>query len=606
MSIKTIVPAHESSLVHFDDIKDQIIKLISSQLSPLRDRYAYSDYDLQGFVQWKPIVLILGNYSAGKSTFINELLGQNLQRTGQAPTDDSFTVITYLDSSHPESVVERDGRVLLGDETLPFKRLKSQGERFLSHFRSKQVQSDILRNIAIIDTPGMLDSIAEKDRGYDYQEVIGELASLADLVLLLFDAHKAGTVRESHLSLRNTIPKATMEDRVIFVLNRVDECQNIDDLLRVYGSLCWNLSQMTGRKDIPRIFMSYAATVERAHIGDPILSSYLSQIAHQKQEIIEQIIDIPRKRMDHLATYVETHTHRISMYIAAMLAYKISLQKFYLLAAAYTGVVLFAFIGVVFVWLGIFYPNRLYLFSREMIALSLKGLLVGAIVVQVWAFFFKKWRKRHGERFMDQIYHHLKIDNQYDKEHAAAILHLIKDRIFAKKGAHSGKERSLSKRQMRQDRQHLIAVEDKIVTIRKEIGEIRLSKVMSSPFSMLSKKPTITEPAVRSSVTTVISQDMSTQQQETSSFKQDVQEAKNYSHANAIRPIVHRQVGLLQDMDIPAFSSDLQTSMPVDASESTEHVPHPQQQENGLDATATEDRMFNQKSTEVCSSKDSE
>ena len=36
-----------------------------------------------------------------------------------------------------------------------------------------------LQNLAIIDTPGMLDSITERDRGYNYQEVIGDLAQIA-------------------------------------------------------------------------------------------------------------------------------------------------------------------------------------------------------------------------------------------------------------------------------------------------------------------------------------------------------------------------------------------------------------------------------------------
>ncbi len=93
----------------------------------------------------------------------------------------------------------------------------------------------------------MLDSASEFDRGYNYQEVIGDLAEMADLILVLFDPIRRA-VRETHESLRNTLPMKTLEDRVIFVLNRVDECQNLNDLVRVYGTLCWNLSQMTGER----------------------------------------------------------------------------------------------------------------------------------------------------------------------------------------------------------------------------------------------------------------------------------------------------------------------------------------------------------------------
>ena len=51
----------------------------------------------------------------------------------------------------------------------------------------------------------MLDSITERDRGYNYQEVIGDLAQMADLVLVLFDPHKAGTVRDLNIEARACI-----------------------------------------------------------------------------------------------------------------------------------------------------------------------------------------------------------------------------------------------------------------------------------------------------------------------------------------------------------------------------------------------------------------
>ena len=82
------------------------------------------------------------------------------------------------------------------------KTLKKHGETLASHFKLKVIPSETLKGLAIIDTPGMLDSTTEKDRGYDYQEVIGELASSADVVLVLFDAHKAGTLKEAYKSLR--------------------------------------------------------------------------------------------------------------------------------------------------------------------------------------------------------------------------------------------------------------------------------------------------------------------------------------------------------------------------------------------------------------------
>jgi EH domain-containing protein 1 len=187
----------------------------------------------------------------------------------------------------------------------------------------KKVNSPMLRNLAIIDTPGMHDSISERDRGYNYQEVIGELARIADLVLVLFDPHKAGTIREAHTSLRDTLPKSTFEDRVLFVLNRIDECASFVDLLKVYGTLCWNLSQITGRKDIPTIHLTYAAqAVPDPENGEHSDKGYMKYLNNEREKLKKAILDAPQHRLDNLATFVETHSERLSHFLEALVCYR--------------------------------------------------------------------------------------------------------------------------------------------------------------------------------------------------------------------------------------------------------------------------------------------
>jgi EH domain-containing protein 1 len=301
-------------------LRDELIEIIQDHLTPAALRYEYSNVALETSVKWRPIVLILGNYSSGKSTLINELIGMNVQATGQAPTDDSFTVITRQETNTPsaDSIAEREGYVLLNDPAFPFESLKRHGQRFAAHFRLKQVQSDFLQDLAIIDTPGMLDSIAERDRGYDYQQIISDLAQLADLIIVMFDPHKAGTVRESYESLRRTLPESTFEDRLVFVLNRIDECASLNDFVRVYGTLCWNLSQMLGRKDIPKIMMTYSD-----NFGSKTKSSqdFLKLLQNERSKLAQIIQDAPRHRLDHLASYIEAHGQRLEHFLEAVMAY---------------------------------------------------------------------------------------------------------------------------------------------------------------------------------------------------------------------------------------------------------------------------------------------
>lgn len=303
-------------------LQKDLLEMVEQKLTPCALKYKYSDAPLESTIKWQPVVLILGNYSSGKSTLINEYLGGYVQETGQAPTDDSFTVITYDSKKSEDFIVsvteEHDGAHLISDPEYPFETFKKYGRRFAAHFRLKKVNSPFLKKLAIIDTPGMLDSVTERDRGYNYQEVIGDFAKIADLILVLFDPHKAGTVQETYVALRETLPANTFDDRILFVLNRIDECESMTDLLQVYGTLCWNLSQMTGKKDIPRIHLTYSSCASRQSEK----TDYLKYLQNQREQLRQTIISAPDLRLDHLAGYVETHSESLDHFLETLLNYK--------------------------------------------------------------------------------------------------------------------------------------------------------------------------------------------------------------------------------------------------------------------------------------------
>jgi GTPase SAR1 family protein len=299
-------------MTEIDKLQREIHRKTLARLGPLFSRYRMDLDSLEAALKWKPIVLILGNFSSGKSTLINEFLGAEIQRTGQAPTDDSFTVLTGPEPDRPAA--EIPGATLVTDERLPFTPLKKYGEQFAAHFRLRQVDSPLLRNLAIIDSPGMLDAVTEKDRGYDYGAVIGELARLADLVILMFDPHKAGTVREVYDTIRLTLPENAGEDRILFVMSRIDECDNPADLVRSYGTLCWNLSQMTGRKDIPRIFLTYSPmTVHNPEI--------VAAWHNERDELKERVFNAPALRISHLLQHVDKQARELSLVAETMTAF---------------------------------------------------------------------------------------------------------------------------------------------------------------------------------------------------------------------------------------------------------------------------------------------
>ncbi len=289
-------------------------KLLRSKMTPIYKRYGVSMQDVLTPLMWKPLVLVIGNYSSGKSTFINELLDMPVQRTGQAPTDDCFTILTTPKEGEGEEEVP--GGTVVNDERLPFAPLRPFGEKLFAHLRLKKVNSPVLKNFAIIDTPGMLDSVTEKDRGYDYLGVVGELARLADLIILMFDPHKAGTIMETYQAIRSTLPGSTGEDRVLYVLNRIDECDNVPDLVRSYGTLCWNLSQMTGRKDIPRLFLTFAA--KEGDTPPQGIESWVSE----RDELKQAVETAPTMRINHVFQEAERGVRELDLQAEALAAFK--------------------------------------------------------------------------------------------------------------------------------------------------------------------------------------------------------------------------------------------------------------------------------------------
>jgi GTPase SAR1 family protein len=412
---------------YINELRTDLLALVEEYLTPVALRYGYSESPLEANIKWRPQVLVLGNYSSGKSTLINDFLGADIQATGQAPTDDSFTVITYDGSAAGKEEIcvteERDGKFLLNDPEYPYESLKKHGQRFASHFRLKKVNSPFLKNLAVIDTPGMLDSITERDRGYNYQDVIGDLAQIADLVLVLFDPHKAGTVREAHTSLRDTLPVRTFEDRILFVLNRIDECSSLIDLLQVYGTLCWNLSQITGRKDIPPIHLMYSPQASRHdRKGVERDTSYLEYLANQREELKKAILQAPRHRLDHLASFVEIHGERLSHLLEALINYRVALRQFNL-KVALSGIVAAVF-GGAGALLAVIVTDIVPLASPEMMYGVGGG--AGLFILLVWMSLFKKYAlSRFHRRRLKKVDELTPLGNQTRRDNWDAIREMV-------------------------------------------------------------------------------------------------------------------------------------------------------------------------------------
>jgi GTPase SAR1 family protein len=205
-----------------------------------------------------PFVLLLGNHSSGKSSFVNYLMDRKIQTAGVAPTDDSFTII----APGQRDDIDRDGSTLVGDPDLGFQGLKHFGPVLVHKTQLKIRSNTRVKDFWVVDTPGMIDSPMVKDhfgsgrqavidRGYSFEAVCRWYAERADVILLFFDPDKPGTTGETLSILTSSLNG--MDHKLLIILNKADQFVNIHDFVRCYGSLCWNLSKVIPRKDLPQI-----------------------------------------------------------------------------------------------------------------------------------------------------------------------------------------------------------------------------------------------------------------------------------------------------------------------------------------------------------------
>jgi len=204
----------------------------------------------------KPSVLLVGQYSTGKTTLIRYLLGEDFMgcRIGPEPTTDKFHVIMAAEEEgeDPPSSVVVPGNALVVDPQLPFRPLAKFGNTFLNRFQLTRQKNPLLSEITLIDSPGILAGEKQNcDRGYNYVEVLEWFASRVDLVLVLFDAHKLDISDE----LRRAIEAlGRFDDKIRIILNKADGVDG-QELMRVYGALMWSLGKVLVAPEVPRVYI---------------------------------------------------------------------------------------------------------------------------------------------------------------------------------------------------------------------------------------------------------------------------------------------------------------------------------------------------------------
>jgi len=206
----------------------------------------------------KPMVLLLGQYSTGKTSFIRHMIGDCEfpgMHVGPEATTDKFVALVHGGEDGSKSSIH--GRVIKGSSLtvtpeLPFSALSKFGSAFLKNFYCSISPSPFLSKITFIDTPGVFSGEKQRvGRGYDFAAVAKWFADRSSLIIVMFDAHKLDISDE----LKDIIQKVTPhnEDKIRVVLNKADGV-NKEQFVRVYGSLMWGLGRIMQRQEVLKVY----------------------------------------------------------------------------------------------------------------------------------------------------------------------------------------------------------------------------------------------------------------------------------------------------------------------------------------------------------------
>ena len=132
------------------------------------------------------LIVVAGEFNAGKSSFLNALLGDRVLPEGVTPTTDTITLLQYGDQSHSE--------------------MHSSGLRVHTY------PAEVLRQLNIVDTPGTNAVIRY------HEQLTRDFIPRADLVLFATSADRPFT--ESERGFLSVIKE--WGKKIVIILNKID------------------------------------------------------------------------------------------------------------------------------------------------------------------------------------------------------------------------------------------------------------------------------------------------------------------------------------------------------------------------------------------------
>ncbi len=178
------------------------------------------------------MLVVCGEFNAGKSSLLNALVGEAVMPEGVTPTTDRITVVTYADAP-------------------------SESEEAPALVR-RSFPAPLLRDLALVDTPGT-NAIIQR-----HQELSERFVPRADLVLFVTSVDRPFT--ESERAFLELI--ASWGKKVLMVVNKVDILESDAERDKVVDYVRENARATLGTT--PEVFAVSAKQAFKARLGNDV------------------------------------------------------------------------------------------------------------------------------------------------------------------------------------------------------------------------------------------------------------------------------------------------------------------------------------------------
>lgn len=177
------------------------------------------------FLQRKEVkILVTATMSAGKSTLVNALVGKKIEKMSQEVCTGNKCYIQ--NKPYEDNVLSLYSNQLYYD--IPNKDLENiswdYSSQISTYFRMLYSSN---KRICFIDTPGV-NSAINKNHGKITKEALKN--EKYDKIIYIFNANKLGT--EEEISYLKWMAQNVDKEKVIFVLNKIDSFNTVDDSIQ--------------------------------------------------------------------------------------------------------------------------------------------------------------------------------------------------------------------------------------------------------------------------------------------------------------------------------------------------------------------------------------